>query len=208
MSQINWRKNIQEAMNEIADGSRHLFLFFYQPEELGSVKMLEEGFKNDSVIRVIERETAPVMINVDGSKDIVKKYRVEWTPTFVITDEKGEELDRWVGYLPPEDFIPQLMLSTALADFHLGRLDDAISEFEQLIEQYPKSEFVPEAEYFLGVSKFKKEGDMTVLADICATLSEKHPDSVWAKKGSIWAHLTREVYVPFSEGTSLGGGQY
>jgi thioredoxin family protein/tetratricopeptide repeat protein len=208
MSQINWRKNIQEATNEISGGSRFMFLFFYQPEELGSVKMLEETLQKDDVIRVIERETAPVMINVSESKALAEKYCVEWTPTIVIADEKGEELERWVGYLPAEDFIPELMLATGLADFHLGRLDEAIGEFEQLINQYPKSEFVPEAEYFLGVSKFKKEGDMTILSDICTTLTDKYPDSVWAKKGSIWAHLTRQVYVPFSEGTSLGGGQY
>jgi len=195
-------------MNEISGGSRYLLLFFHKPEELGSVKMIEEGFHNEDVIKVVERETAPVMIDVDASKDLAEKYCVEWAPTIVIADEKGEELERWVGYLPPEDFIQELMLATGLADFHLGRLNDAIGEFEQLIEKYPKSEFVPEAEYFLGVSKFKKDGDMTALADICTTLTDKYPDSVWAKKGSIWAHLTRQVYVPFSEGTSLGGGQY
>lgn len=208
MSQINWRKNIKEAMGEIAGGSRFLLLFFHQPEELGSVKTLEECFINDAVVHVIERETAPLMVNVSESKDIAEKYRVEWTPTIVLADEKGAELERWVGYLPPEDFIAQLMLSTALSDFHLGRLNEAISGFEQLIAKYPKSEFVPEAEYYLGVSTFKKEGDMAALADICTTLSEKYPDSIWAKKGSIWAHLTRQAYVPFSEGTSLGGGQY
>lgn len=208
MSQINWRKNIQEATNEISGGSRFMLLFFYQPEELGSVRMIEEAFQNDAVIRVVERETAPVMINVDESKALADKYCVEWTPTIVIADEKGEELERCVGYLPPEDLIPQIMVSTALADFHLGRLDEAIGEFEQLIDQYPKSEFAPEAEYFLAVSKFRKDGDMTVLSEICTTLTDKYPDSIWAKKGSIWAHLTRQVYVPFSEGTSLGGGQY
>src|SRR5574340_288786 len=88
MSQINWRKNTQEAMNEIAGGSRYLFLFFYKPEELGSIKMLEDDFQKDDVIRVIERETAPIMINVDEKKDLAEKYRVEWTPTFVIADEK------------------------------------------------------------------------------------------------------------------------
>lgn len=208
MGQVNWKKDMKEALDEISGGSRHLLLFFYQPEELGSVKMLEECLQNDAVIRVIERETAPLMINVSESKDIAKKYRVEWAPTIVIADDKGQELERWVGYLPPEDFIAQIMLSTALSNFHLGRLNDAISEFEQLIDQYPKSELVPEAEYYLGVSKFKKEGDMTALADVCATLNEKYPDSLWAKKGSIWAHLTGKKYVPFSEGTSLGGGQY
>ncbi len=208
MSQINWRKNVQDAAKEIAGGSRLMLLFFHQPEELGSIKSFEECFTNDDVIKTIERETAPVMINVSESKDIAEKYCVEWTPTVVLADEKGEELERWIGYLPAEDFIPQLMLSTALSDFHLGRLNEAVAELEQLIDTYPHSECVPEAEYFLGVSKFKQNGDMAALADVCSTLNEKYPDSLWAKKGSIWAHLTRKAFIPFSEGTSLGGGQY
>ncbi len=209
MSQMNWRKNIQEAMNEVSGGTRYLFLFFYQPDDMGSTKTFDENFKDDKVIRVIERETAAVKFNVKESKDIAKKYSVDWTPTCIIADEKGTELERWVGYLPSEDFIAQMMLSGALADFHLEKHAEAVSELERLIEDNPKSEFIPEAEYFLGVARFKKDGDMYALAECCRKLNEKYPNSLWAKKGSVWAHLAiGKPFVPFSEGTSLGGGQY
>ena len=44
------------------------------------------------------------------SKDLVKKYGIEWTPTFLVADPDGNEVYRFVGYLPPEDFIAQLTL--------------------------------------------------------------------------------------------------
>ena len=37
-----------------------------------------------------------------------EKYRVRGYPTIIILDNSGNELDRIVGYLPPEDFLKEL----------------------------------------------------------------------------------------------------
>ena len=37
-----------------------------------------------------------------------EKYRVQGYPTIIILDNSGNELDRIVGYLPPEDFLKEL----------------------------------------------------------------------------------------------------
>ncbi|MBI5237383.1 MAG: thioredoxin fold domain-containing protein [Deltaproteobacteria bacterium] len=204
MKGLNWRKNIEEAMKEIAGGTRFGLLFFYDPDCEGSIETLAKTFEDERVIHLIKRETAPVMINTRSSADIMKKYRVNWTPAFIITDETGVELERWAGYLPADDFMAQLKLSKGLAAFHLGRYAEAKGEFDLLVEDHPDSDLVPEAEYFRGAAAYKLEGDVTRLGEMCAVIREKHPDTIWAKKCSVWAHLTGVSNMP--QAGFVGGG--
>ena len=44
----------------------------------------------------------------DGGREVAAKYGVDGFPTLVIVDEKGGEIDRIVGYRPPEKFIPEV----------------------------------------------------------------------------------------------------
>ena len=212
MRGINWRKSIEEVSGEISGGTRLPLLFFYRGSGCeGSKKTLEEVFRTQSVVDVIERETAPVMFDILKSQEQATKYHVDWTPTVVLTNENGMELERWVGYLPAEDFIAQLTLSKGLAAFHLERYQEAEREFEMLVHEYPKSELVPEAEYFLGIAKFKEKGDSYPLGEICGFLQENYPESLWTKRCSIWSHLvseSRKPYVAFDQGGSAGSGAY
>ncbi len=205
MKGICWRKGVKEAVKEISGGTRLLFLFFHRPECEGSRKTIDEVLMDRSVIDLIERETAPVMINADESVDLAKRYRVDWTPTFVIADESGNELERWVGYLPAKDFMAQMILSKGLAAFHLERFAEAEGEFEKLITDYPDSELVPEAEYFLGVASFKEKGDTYRLTMACHTLIGKYPDRQWTKRCSPWSHTILDSVRPFV-GYNGGGG--
>lgn len=188
MNGIEWRKNLIEAMGEVAGGTRLPLIFFNRKECEGSAKTINETFKDDRVIRSIERECAPVTCDADENQDLALKYHVDWTPCFVITDENGAEMERWVGFLPAEEFIEQMLLSKGLADFHLNRLSDAHEELEELIEKHPSSEFVPEAEYFLGALNYRLTGDRVKLVDACRDIAARFPDSIWTKKCSIWSH--------------------
>lgn len=45
-------------------------------------------------------------INAEKADSLIaKQYKVSAYPTFVVTDSKGEEIDRIVGYLPAEPFM-------------------------------------------------------------------------------------------------------
>jgi len=39
-----------------------------------------------------------------------------------------------------------------------------------------------------GVSRDKRTSDHTVLGEVPAQLNEKHADSVWVLKASVWSH--------------------
>jgi len=211
MKQIPWRKDYDTAINEISGGTRLLMLFFHDPKNEGSKKTLDEILPDDQVLRFIEREFAPLMYDINENTEMVERYSVDWTPAFVICDETGRELERWVGYLPKEDFIAQVLLSKGLADFHLNRYKEAETEFEELIGQHASSDLVPEAEYFLGVTKYKETGDTFHLGAICNKLKEKWPDNSWTKRCSIWSgigHQARSPYVAYDQGGSGSSGAY
>ncbi|MBI5588068.1 MAG: hypothetical protein HY889_06855 [Deltaproteobacteria bacterium] len=209
MNRINWRKNEAEALNEIKGGTRLLFRFLYSPECEGSQKTIDDTFSDEKVIALIERDTAPVMINIAGNKELAKKHHVDWTPAFVIADEEGEELERFVGCLAAAEFMAQFLLSRGLADFHIERYKEAASELEELIDEFPDSELVPEAEYFLGAANFKVTGSAESLGEVCQVLTTKYPESLWTKRCSIWAHMPlHKPFVGYDQGGSAGSGAY
>jgi len=209
MSGLIWKKTIQEAIEDISGGTRLALMFFHDPDEEGSKKTMLETMSDPNVIKLIERDFSPVMVNMKESRDAVKLRHIDWTPAFVVCDETGAELERWVGYLPAEDFKAQAILSKGLAALHLGRHDEATALFEELISEFPASELVPEAEYFLGVACYKDKGEADKLAEVCHELSSKYPDSLWTKRCSIWAHMNiRRPFVDYNAGGTTGSGAY
>lgn len=209
MNRLNFIKDLNHAIEEIKGGTRLALLIFHSPSCEGSMKTLNETLNDEKVIHMIERETAPVLINTVENTRLAKEHRVDWTPAFILIDERGVELERWVGYLPPKDFMAQLLLSKGLADFHLERLDDAIEDFNEIVEDFVDSDLVPEAEYFLGAANQKLTGQNDVLIDISHILASKYPDSQWTKRCSIWAHQKHSApFVGYDGGGSIGSGAY
>ena len=210
MSRITFRKNLTESILETKDGSRLPMLFFFRQDCEGSKKMLNEVLTDEKVITAIERETAPIMVDIEKDQELARRFKIEWTPAFVICDEEGNALERLEGYLPAEDFVPQLLLAKGLADFHLQRHEDAIREFELIVEGNPASELVPEAEYYLAAATFKMTGETDKLSEVCHDLLMTHPDSPWTKRCSIWGHTTNQLrpFVGYDGGGSAGSGAY
>jgi len=212
MSGIVWGKDLQKAQDEIRGGSRLLLLFFNGGvTEEGSKKLEEETLTDEHVQKLIERECLPMQFQTDKDTEIVNRFHVDWTPALILADENGNEVERFVGYLPPKEFMAQLTLSKGLSAFHLGRFAEAKVLFEKIVEEFPDSELIPEAEYFLGAAKFKENGDTYALGEVCHTLMAKYPDSVWTKRCSVWSHVytaSRKPFEGYYAGGSYGSGQY
>lgn len=65
---------------------------------------------------------------------------------------------------------------------------DAERRYDAIVQNYPASDFAPEAVYWRGVSRYKATNDHTSLGEIAEILSGKYPDSIWALKAVPWAH--------------------
>lgn len=55
------------------------------------------------------------------------------------------------------------------------------------MQKLPKSDSAPEAQYWAGVSRYKRSNDGADLKKTAEAFKRKYSDSTWAKKASIWA---------------------
>jgi tetratricopeptide (TPR) repeat protein len=113
---------------------------------------------------------------------LVKRYGVKWTPTIIILDLNGNEHHRFIGFLPPEDFAAQLILGKGKTEFDLDHFEEAMQCLQEVLVRYPKADAAPEAQYYLGVAKYKASHDPKELKLGLEVLQRDYPNSEWTKK--------------------------
>jgi hypothetical protein len=115
-------------------------------------------YPHDSVVDAIDQGFAPYRINMlerhPDFKAACAGGRVMWGPTLVIADARGQEVRRWVGWLPPESFVAELAFCRALAEFNRGKFAEALVGFDGIAERDRGTEIHPEALYWQGIAGF------------------------------------------------------
>jgi outer membrane protein assembly factor BamD (BamD/ComL family) len=91
--------------------------------------------------------------------------------------------------LPPEEFIPSLLLGIIKAHFDLNRFSEALSEAKRLIADYPKSRATPEAIYLQGVAGYKSTHDPVHLKAAYQKLHTEYPASEWMERAQPYSLL-------------------
>lgn len=106
----------------------------------------------------------------------------------LVVDPEGHERWRLEGYLPKDEF--RVNLEMGLARVAVMRKDwpDAERRFDAVVQNYPDSDFAPEAVYWRGVSRYKATNDHHTLGEVTEILNDRYPDSIWAKKAVPWSH--------------------
>ena len=139
-------------------------------------------FVNDNFIaaRVHPRENAELF------KKYSERYRAPWTPTILLLDPQGVEQFRIEGFLPPDDFLAQLMLGRARLAFQARQWQEAERRFREVVERFPNTDAAPEAFYWAGVAPYKATGDPSSLAATARAFKERYQNTPWAKKASVW----------------------
>jgi len=147
-------------------------------------------YPDERVVRLVTFEFVPIRIHVRDAGDVYSRVsqqlNVQWTPTVLILDEDGIERHRVEGFLPVDDFLAQLKLGLARIAFQRGTFDEAERRFRQVVDEHPQSDPAPEALYWIGVSRYKGQGDASALAETARAFSTRYTDSAWAKKASVW----------------------
>jgi hypothetical protein len=133
---------------------------------------------------IIEEFCVPVQINntLDESKDLVTRFHHVWTPDLRILQEDGAELYRWNGFLPPAEFAAQLLAALGHARLRLRQFDRAETLYADLMRRFPTSFVGPEAQYFTGVTGYRKTGDSKALLQGWHELEKRYPRSEWTEK--------------------------
>ena len=138
-------------------------------------------YPDDRVGSFLKDRVIPVRVAYDH-KPLSGDFNVKWTPTIVTLDQEGKESHRTVGFLAPEELIPSLLLGIGKSHFEAGRFGEAISVFDELLDQYPKSDSAPEGIYLRGVSLYKNTKDPKPLKGAYEKLAAEYPDTQWTKR--------------------------
>ena len=140
---------------------------------------------------MIMENFVPVRVHVreqaEEFRSLGKRFGAEWTPTILMLDPSGEERYRIEGFLPAEDFMAQLGLGLGRVHFSAGRFQDAENQFREVRERHPHGDAAAEAQYWEGVSRYKRTNDPSALADTARAFQKSYTETPWAKKASVWA---------------------
>lgn len=149
-------------------------------------------YSDEKVRRFIEDQFIPLKSQCfwDKPTELMEKFGIKWTPTFIIHDSEGKEHHRFIGYVPTDDFMAQLGLGKGKVLFDTDRLDEAIKQFKTVIERHPNAGATPEAVYLLGVVEYKKTHDARALRRSYDTLLEKYPQSEWARRAEPYSEIS------------------
>lgn len=130
----------------------------------------------------------PIEAHIKEHPAYFHRFEAVWTPTVLILNANGTERMRIEGYLPKEEFRPQLELGLARILFMNKDWPEAERKYAEVLQRYPDSKAAPEALYWEGVSRYKATNDHTILGGLPGQFKEKYPDSIWALKTLAWIH--------------------
>jgi thioredoxin-related protein len=113
--------DIREDAAEAAKDGKRLMLYFRQDGCPYCKQLVEVNWRQARIADKTRRHFMPVAINIWGDREVTlpdgrrmpekrlaAALKVQFTPTLVFFDEKGEPAHRINGYLPPEDFYAAL----------------------------------------------------------------------------------------------------
>lgn len=147
------------------------------------------AFPNSTVISFITDNFVPVRVMTDDP--VSRQFFVKWTPCLLILDNKGIEHYRTLGFYPPQDLIPSLLLGKGKAFFNLSDRISAIDCFNRVVTDYPDNSLAPEAIYMSGVSNYIQSHDVGHLIEIYNRLKDKYPASPWLTRADPYRLLRK-----------------
>ena len=145
-------------------------------------------YPHEKVIDFVSRNIVPLRVPADA-QPLAGDFKVTWTPTLVTLDFYGKEHHRTVGFLPPEELIPSLLLGMAKTDFDFNQFNDAIIHLDRLLVDYSRSAAAPEAVYLRGVSRYKASHDARPLKEAYEKLRADYPASEWTQRAQPYSLL-------------------
>ena len=149
------------------------------------------AYINPAVITFIMENLVPVRLQASDPV-LAPKFKVRWTPSLLILDGEGTEHYRTLGFYPPQDLIPSLLLGMGKAKFNQPDRPAACGYFERVVADHPTSSLAPEAIYLNGVSRYIESHDVKNLTGIYDRLLAEYPNSPWLTRADPYRLLKEE----------------
>lgn len=138
-------------------------------------------YPDEKVVEFIQKSLIPLRVAFNA-QPLATQFSLKWTPTLITLDPDGKEHQRTVGFLPPEELIPSLLLGIAKSYFDRERFGEALSTLDKIATDYSQSDSTPEAIYLRGVCGYKSTHNPKPLKEAYEHLQAKYPSSEWTKR--------------------------
>ena len=138
-------------------------------------------FPEKAVVDFISGNVVPLRVAHD-QKPLSDDFNIKWTPTLIILDSGGREHHRTVGFLPPDELMASVLLGIGKMYFDREVFEKAIDVLQKVLDEFPGTGSAPEAVFVKAVAEFKLGKDTAPLKEAYEVLSERYPESEWAKR--------------------------
>jgi hypothetical protein len=148
-------------------------------------------YSDEKVQRFLEERFIPLRSECfwDNPTALMRKYAIKWTPTFIVHNTGGSEHHRFVGFVPTDDLLAQLGLGIGKIFYDTDRMDDAIRQFQTVIERHPDAGATPEAVFLRGVAEYKHTQDAKALRRAYDVLKAGYSQSEWARRAEPYSAI-------------------
>jgi Tetratricopeptide repeat len=143
-------------------------------------------YPQTEVIEAIVQYAIPVQIDNSKAENNQLLHRLHhiWTPDVRVHTYDGFEMYRWDGFAPPAEFIARLQCGIAMAYLRGKRFDDAERVYLDVLKRFSTTYAAPEAQYYLGVTRYRRDPDSDELLTQWAQLRSRYPGSEYRMKQS------------------------
>ena len=145
-------------------------------------------YPNAQVAEFVSEHFAAIKFNVKEPhldfKEALGRGKVLWAPLLVFLDGRGSELRRYVGFLPPDEFLAELRLVLGLAAMTHTDFEGALRWLDGAAELFPAASAAPEALFWAAAAGYRLKG----LAEVVRRwddLRARYPESTWARRADV-----------------------
>lgn len=195
-SAVNWIESVTQARAAARTLQRPLLVDFWDQTCLGCLKMLAETFPHPEVAALLRDEFVCLKIDTgavtEEQRELVRAYRVLWTPDLLLFDPLGAELGRRIGFHTPAEFVAVLRVALGQTAMTYRRYDRALEQFTAAAADPDAATMRGEALFWAGIAAYKLDGrgDRAVLRRHWAPIGHELPSSPW------WTRALASYGVP------------
>ncbi|MFL6259947.1 MAG: hypothetical protein ACJ76Y_09570 [Thermoanaerobaculia bacterium] len=145
-------------------------------------------YPNAQVAEFVSERFVAIKFNVKEPhpdyKEALGRGKVLWAPLLVFLDGRGSELRRYVGFLPPDEFLAELRLVLGLAAMTHTNFVEALRWFDGAAELFPWASAAPEALFWAAAAGYRLSGLPEVIRR-WDDLRARYPESTWARRADV-----------------------
>ena len=205
---INWFEGSLE--DALASSDDKIIMIDFYTDWCAPCKLLDsDTFTNEEVIEYMNNNFIPIKINAETKygMTLFEKYKGNGYPLIIFLDKEKNEIDRFYGYYPPNDFIlklnnilsgdytfPDLLTKYKLGDnssstifelaqkyFSRGEHDDALELYKKVLENQDLSyNMFHETNYSIAMIKLKNNDSKKMKEYI-----QRYPESSLLKRSIV-----------------------